>query len=183
MGYTIYWQPKRHFSQAELSRFNLIFKREYEKQIGFIKSKGLSTEKYEWAENPMTNNEFEFMKTARQPYDFAVKKALIEVQKASNNGYKITCDDGFSYTKDGLFFDGSGYVDEYKPKISPLKLQLEDLPIVYETVGGKKYTNGEYTWNENKKPKFIGKPTKKLFKGVRGGIYHISKGKKVYHKR
>jgi hypothetical protein len=44
--------------------------------------------------------EFEFCKTARKLYDLAVKKALVEAQRLSDNAWEITCDDGGHYTKD-----------------------------------------------------------------------------------
>ena len=192
MGYTICWKPTRKYSSIELHNMNVIWKRHYYLNISKIKSKGfVNTDHYEWAGDALiTNKEFDFMKTARMPYDYAVKKAFMEVQKATNNLLNVYCDDGFKYTKAGLLFNDDGYTDEYKPK-TPIStiLQLSDLPIQYEIVKGEIYTNGEYNWNQGKKPKMIGKksvepdPELKLYRGSKGGVYYINpSGQKTYLK-
>lgn len=184
MGYTIYWEAKRDFTKQQLNKMNMAFMLEYNKVISRLKAKGMDTGKYEWVgNNPMSNKNFEFIKTNRIPYDYAVKKALIEVQKVSNNGYKITCDDGFKYIKSGLIFDGNGLIDKYKI-VKPIFLQLEDLPIKYKSKGKGILSTGEYSWNKGKKYKefFIKKVNSfKLQRGKRGGIFYMnSKGHKTY---
>lgn len=153
MGYTIYWKPKRHFSEEELRNLNAVFMRTYKTELAKLKARGLNTQTYEWGETLITNEEFNFLKTARIPYDYAVKRALIDVQGASNNGYNITCDDGFSYDSDGVHVDGSAYSDNYKSRV-PIHetLQLSDLPISFETVKAGLMVTGEYDWNKGKKP-------------------------------
>ena len=155
MGYSICWEFKRYHSLKDLKKYNKIWNDTYNKEILKIKAKGLNINHYEWVgDKPMSNNDFEFMKTARIPYDYAVKKALIAVQIASKDGWNITCDDGFQYTSKGLIFDGKGYIDEYKP-IKKYNLTLFQLPIKYKSKGQGMLTNGEYDWNENKKPKIL----------------------------
>jgi len=188
MGYAIYWKAKRKFTKEELDSFNKVWNDAYKSATDSIAKKGLSTSHYEWSgPTPMSNKEFEFMKTARIPYDFAIKKALIAVQKISNNGYQITCDDGLQYFDYGLLFDGSGLIEEYKI-IRPIRLNLSDLPIIYQSKGKGKLKTGEYAWNEGKKPKLVGvKPApvkRKLFRGRCGGVFYLDdKGRKVYQKK
>jgi len=43
-----------------------------------------------------------FCKTARKAYDYVVKLCLIKIQEITNNAFEITCDDGYSYYKEGL---------------------------------------------------------------------------------
>ena len=47
-------------------------------------------------------SEFNFCKTARKKYDLAVKMALIEAQRLSDNAWDITCDEGGKYDKDTI---------------------------------------------------------------------------------
>ena len=50
----------------------------------------------------LNESEFQFCKTARKLYDSAVKEALIEAQKLSDNAWEVTCDDGGVYLKDTI---------------------------------------------------------------------------------
>lgn len=178
MGYTIYWNALRRHSSEDLKRYNKIWMSVYNREIQQIRNKGLSTETVEWAgSEPMGNEDYEYMKTERNPYDYAVKKAMIEVQKASKNGWKITCDDGIEYVSSGLVFEGYRLIDSYKP-IKRMEFQLSDLPTLYMSKGMGELKLGEYEWNEGKNPKPL-----KLYQGKRGGIFHIRNGEKVYTRR
>jgi hypothetical protein len=50
--------------------------------------------------------EYNFCKTARKKYDLAVKMALIEAQRLSDNAWDITCDEGGKYDKDTILIQG-----------------------------------------------------------------------------
>ena len=162
MGYTIYWKPTKKLSDSKLKQLNREWMLTYNLELSKLKALGMDTQVYEWnGDEPLTNNEFNFMKTARTPYDYAVKKAFLKIQKLSNNVFEVTCDDGFKYTSEGLIFDGDGYMDEYKV-VSPIKLTMSDLPIIYMSKGKGELTNGEYSWNQNKKPKSFVSEKRKL---------------------
>lgn len=46
---------------------------------------------------------FCFCKTARKKYDKVCKLALIKIQEITNNKFEISCDDGYSYEKTGIY--------------------------------------------------------------------------------
>ena len=133
MGYTNYWtnSRKQKFSPTVLGRVNKILAT-YEQQSGEKVVKGFFNKEQAPTVNPtlihfnvnkedsgedfyinLTNNESEFCKTGREPYDKAVKAVLMVLQSAG-------------YVKD-WHFDGDTDEDEYKAGI---KL-LQDAGIKY----------------------------------------------------
>jgi len=156
MGYTIYWQIGNNIPKAKLEKIQ----KEVQKHFGNeIKKLGLDNIKPEkkdeffhesFSGEMLGNDRFGFCKTARKKYDKAVKSALIKAQKLSGNAWNVHCDDGCVYTKEGVVFDGSGLYEWAKPK-KPVKFQLDDLPIEYETKGDQSHPSckakiGEYDW-------------------------------------
>lgn len=154
MGYTIYIERRYNIPKEVLKKANDVWESAYRRAIKEVKNKGLSTEVYEWSGfRPLENKDFQFIKTARTPYDYAVKKAYLEMQSEMGNIYKVSCDDGFTYDSDGINLTGEGLMENYKP-INPITgLKLSDLPIKYTTKDGRELELGEYSWNQGKKPK------------------------------
>ena len=171
MGYTIYWKIKRKLSQSELKKAQdktmKVFDRELKKLNIYSYKKDWNGKYFHesFSKNMIANDDFQFSKTARKKYDKAVKIALIELQKTTNNAYDITCDDGFEYKSTGIYLSGEGYVEDYKPlKFKRKKLKLTDLPVTYATKSIGVYETGRYSWNSRKRAKRIDVTTKRRSK-------------------
>ena len=118
MGYTVYWkwkgghQPDSWFSHVQArveERYQEALREILTEDGKSLLSISLDSKAarlkdkcfHEGFSGSMLNkSEFEFCKTARKLYDWAVKKALVEAQRLSDNVWEITCDDGGHYTKD-----------------------------------------------------------------------------------
>jgi hypothetical protein len=113
MGYTIYWEGKRAITKEEAKQIvseirNLISDNSNVVEIEFkeqecnndynINFNGLNENSHETfafyydANKPKIKFDFQFCKTARKPYDFFVKKALMIIQRITQNKLKISCD-------------------------------------------------------------------------------------------
>ena len=118
MGYTVYWKNKKRLSSTKLiavkkavmKTFRLELKKDdlLKKWDDWNKAWTKGRCPYEldkyfhegFTASMIGNRDFEFCKTARKPYDGAIKKALIKLQKLTNNAYDISCDDGGKYFAD-----------------------------------------------------------------------------------
>ena len=123
MGYTVYWKWKgtRPIWPSRLHEIQLAVDVVFRKALANIKTDSgrtllqvsercLETQRREpeyeacfhetFFGSDLTMAKFGFCKTARKPYDKAVKLALIEAQRLSDNAWDITCDEGGAYTKD-----------------------------------------------------------------------------------
>jgi len=76
-------------------------------------------------------------KTARKPYDKVVKLALMKIQEITNNKFKVTCDDGYWYEKDGVY--KSNYIQPNNPNTEGKEVRghkitdnLDDLSFSYD---------------------------------------------------
>ena len=125
MGYTIYWKWKGGLRpDAWIKRIQKKVEMKYREALvailvedgetlfdvwsggGSLPLKNEDDYFHESFSGSMLNrSEFHFCKTARKVYDKAVKLALVEAQKLSGNVWRITCDEGGSYTEDTVLVE------------------------------------------------------------------------------
>ena len=119
MGYTVYFELVKEVPESVLAVARQKAKRAYEGALSHLSSptgKTLERVRRDARERRGNDNEyrecffesfypesigehaFDFVKTGRRVYDFAVKKALIEFQKATGDALRVRCDDGCEYT-------------------------------------------------------------------------------------
>lgn len=176
MGYTVYFpirddKPRMHYSDEMISEMNRTFTRAYRRGLTEIEKAtkiplNAIRDRYWSTDIDETNDSlfrthfledsgdgffierdaFVFIKTNRQLYDIAIKKAILAVQRKFNNPLFAWCDDGFIYNKNGITLTGEGLIDEHKP-LKPKKVKFSEMPITYKTKGGWQSTDGEYDWN------------------------------------
>lgn len=121
VGYTVYWRLREGavLSDERLGRIHELVGEAYRKALAaIVVGDGVSlldvltgrsllgyVRKNEWFHEAFVpeclgRHGVGFCKTERKRYDLAVKMALVEAQRLSDNAWEVVCDDGCTYLGD-----------------------------------------------------------------------------------